>query len=263
MKRALLIGVLLFLCGVVLFAQDTPAPTKPTPEPPVSTEQKQGSLPIDVLSDTQGVDFRPYLRSVVLPTVRENWYALVPDEARAPISKKGNVTIEFAIHKDGRVRGMRFVESYGDVAMDRAAYGGISASNPFPPLPDKFQGEYLALRFHFYYNPDKSSPPDLETKDSPKQGVTVSLFPHGKVVVPVGGSQTFKATVTGTANTVLEWRVEGLCTDVACGTVDDGVYVAPKAPPSPPWVRVTVSSVTDPSARASAMIHILQPGSLH
>ena len=34
--------------------------------------------------------------------------------------------------------------------------GRITASNPFPPLPGEFQGKYLALRFHFYYNPDKS-----------------------------------------------------------------------------------------------------------
>jgi hypothetical protein len=43
----------------------------------------------------------------------------------------------------------------GDTALDRAAWGGITASNPFPPLPTDFGGQYLALRFRFYYNPDK------------------------------------------------------------------------------------------------------------
>ena len=47
----------------------------------------------------------------------------------------------------------------GDVALDRAAWAGISGSNPFPPLPTDFTGPYLALRFRFYYNPDKA---DLE-----------------------------------------------------------------------------------------------------
>ena len=42
------------------------------------------------------------------------------------------------------------------MALDRAAYGGITASNPFPPLPSEFTGQYLGLRFTFYYNPDKS-----------------------------------------------------------------------------------------------------------
>ncbi len=113
---------------------------------------------MDVLSDTQGVDFGSYL-SRVLQSVRVNWYQLVPEVARPPIMKKGKVSIEFVILKDGRVAGMRVVGPSGDVALDRAAWGGISGSNPFSPLPGEFRGPYLALRFHFYYNPDKG---DLE-----------------------------------------------------------------------------------------------------
>jgi TonB family protein len=111
--------------------------------------------PLDVLSDTMGVDFGPYLTRV-LHDVRENWYNLIPEAARAPIMKKGKVSIEFVILKDGKVAGMHYVAGSGDVALDRAAYGGITASNPFPPLPGEFGGPYLALRFHFFYNPDKS-----------------------------------------------------------------------------------------------------------
>jgi len=112
---------------------------------------------LDVLSDTMGVDFGPYLARV-LHDVKQNWYDLIPESARPPIMKKGKVAIEFAILKDGSVRGMRLEDggSSGDPALDRAAWGGITASNPFPPLPDEFKGQYLALRFHFFYNPDRS-----------------------------------------------------------------------------------------------------------
>jgi TonB family protein len=110
---------------------------------------------LDVLSDTMGVDFGPYLQRV-LHDVKENWYRIIPESARAPLMKKGKVSIEFAITKDGRVAGLQYVSSSGDVALDRAAYGGITASNPFPPLPAKFSGKYLALRFHFFYNPDSA-----------------------------------------------------------------------------------------------------------
>jgi TonB family protein len=119
---------------------------------------KQGGVavgPMDVLSDTMGVDFGPYLARV-LHDVRENWYRIIPESARAPLMKKGKVSIEFAILKNGQVAGLQIVGSSGDVALDRAAYGGITASKPFPPLPTEFGGQYLALRFHFYYNPDKS-----------------------------------------------------------------------------------------------------------
>jgi TonB family protein len=115
---------------------------------------------LDVLSDTMGVDFGPYLARV-LHDVKMNWYNLIPESARPPIMKKGKVAIEFAIMKDGRVAGMRLEQggSSGDPALDRAAWGGITASDPFPPLPSEFGGQYLALRFHFYYNPDRG---DLE-----------------------------------------------------------------------------------------------------
>jgi TonB family protein len=110
---------------------------------------------LEILSDTQGVDFGPYLQRI-LQEVRENWYRAIPESAEM---KKGKLQIEFAITKDGKVADMRLTYPSGDVALDRAAWAGISASNPFPPLPTDFTGPYLALRFRFYYNPDKA---DLE-----------------------------------------------------------------------------------------------------
>jgi TonB family protein len=120
---------------------------------PLGGGSKVGSG-IDVLSDTMGVDFGPYL-SRVLAVVRMNWYNLIPEEARPPLLKRGKVAIEFAILPDGKVAGMRLTGQSGDSALDRAAWGGISASNPFSPLPSQFHGPYLALRFYFYYNPDR------------------------------------------------------------------------------------------------------------
>lgn len=113
---------------------------------------------LEVLSDTEGVDFGPYLSRVV-QSVRLNWYRLIPDEARAPLLKKGKVSIEFMILPDGKMAGIRISESSGNIAMDRSAWGGVTASAPFAPLPEEFDGPYLALRFHFQYNPSKR-PPD-------------------------------------------------------------------------------------------------------
>jgi TonB family protein len=107
---------------------------------------------LDVLSDTMGVNFGPYLSRIVA-VVRMNWYNLIPEEARPPLLKKGKVAIEFVILPDGKVAGMRLIGESGDIALDRAAWGGITASNPFSPLPSEFHGPYLALRFRFFYNP--------------------------------------------------------------------------------------------------------------
>jgi TonB family protein len=110
---------------------------------------------LDILSDTMGVDFSPYLQRV-LHSVRQNWYTLIPEIARPPLLQQGKVTIEFVIGKNGTVTGMRLSGPSGDVSLDRAAWGGITASNPFPPLPGEYRGDHLALRFHFYYNPDRN-----------------------------------------------------------------------------------------------------------
>jgi TonB family protein len=110
---------------------------------------------LEVLSDTMGVDFGPYLQRV-LHDVRQNWYNAIPESAQW---KKGKLAIEFAITKDGKVAGMKLVLSSNDTPLDRAAWAGITASDPFPPLPSEFPGPYLALRFVFFYNPSKE---DLE-----------------------------------------------------------------------------------------------------
>ena len=114
----------------------------------------------EVLTDTQGVDFGPYLSKVV-GNVRGNWYILIPREA-APGMKSGKVAIEFAILRDGKIGGMKLVGSSGDVALDRAAWGGITSSVPFADLPAEFTGPYLALRFRFFYNPMKG---EIESND--------------------------------------------------------------------------------------------------
>ena len=109
--------------------------------------------PYEILSDTMGVDFGPYLQRV-LHDVKQNWYAIIPESALPPLLKRGKVSIEFSILKNGQAVTMAYIAGSGDVALDRAAYGGITASNPFPPLPREYAGQALRLRFTFYYNPD-------------------------------------------------------------------------------------------------------------
>jgi len=62
--------------------------------------------------------------------------------AYPPTSKKGKVSITFHILKDGHITDMVLVEKSGDSAMDWAAYGSITASNPLPSLPAEFGCKY-------------------------------------------------------------------------------------------------------------------------
>jgi len=109
---------------------------------------KSGST-LELLSDPQGVDFRPYL-IMVLSAVRRNWYAVMPESAK--LGRRGRTAIQFAINKDGRVPKLVIASPSGTEALDRAAVAGISASNPFPPLPREFPGFQIRLQLVFLYN---------------------------------------------------------------------------------------------------------------
>lgn len=108
---------------------------------------------MEILSDTRGVDFGPYLKRLRI-TVEDHWYPLIPEVALPPITKRGRVIIEFSIKKDGSIQGLRIVDGSGDSALDRAAYGALTNSNPLPRLPVEFSGDFLQIRAAFYYNPD-------------------------------------------------------------------------------------------------------------
>jgi TonB family protein len=110
---------------------------------------------MEILSDTLGVDFGPYMKRLHF-TVQNHWDPLIPESALPPVMKKGVVMVEFSITKDGRVEGMKLISSSGDVALDRAAWGAITDAIPLPKLPVQFSGEYLTIRARFYYNPDKA-----------------------------------------------------------------------------------------------------------
>jgi TonB family protein len=105
---------------------------------------------VDVLSDTMGVDFGPYIDRVIYDTKRA-WYPIIPEEAQPPLLKQGVVQIRFKIKPDGTVTEMHLDGPSGDVALDKAAWAAINYAG-YPPLPKNFKGPYLELRFYFLYN---------------------------------------------------------------------------------------------------------------
>jgi len=111
-----------------------------------------GSGGVEVLSDTQGVDFSSWLLRWHRETER-TWDPLIPDEVNPPISKKGEVDIRFRVLPNGRImEGSMVLEGRsGDTGLDRAAWGALTGSN-YPPLPREFHGPYLELRARFLYN---------------------------------------------------------------------------------------------------------------
>src|SRR5208282_3074619 len=54
---------------------------------------------VEILTDTMGVDFGPYLTRIV-QIVKQNWYSIMPPSVYPPIFKQGKLAIEFEILKD-------------------------------------------------------------------------------------------------------------------------------------------------------------------
>jgi len=102
-----------------------------------------------LLSDPQGVDFKPYLLQV-LASVRRNWLLVIPQDAR--MGRRGQTVIQFIIDKHGGVPKVVIATPSGIAAFDRAAVAGISASYPFPPLPTGYKGDEIRLQLAFSYN---------------------------------------------------------------------------------------------------------------
>jgi outer membrane biosynthesis protein TonB len=110
-----------------------------------------GIGPVQVLTPLEGIDFNDYLKRVI-DSVRRNWYAVMPESAM--LGDKGHVMLQFRIMRDGSVptgEPNRLLGS-GKEPLDRAAISAIRSSNPFEPLPPKFSGPYIELRFMFLYN---------------------------------------------------------------------------------------------------------------
>jgi TonB family protein len=117
--------------------------------PPIPGSQGAEVLP-QLLTNPQGVDFVPYLRQILV-TVRRNWLSVIPESVKYG-GRRGMSGIQFAIGRDGKVIKLVIESGSGTEALDRAAVAGISASNPFPPLPGEFKGDRIVVQFNFSYN---------------------------------------------------------------------------------------------------------------
>jgi outer membrane biosynthesis protein TonB len=106
---------------------------------------------VQILSDTQGVDFSAYMRKLHYD-IQRNWDPLIPEEVQAPLLKKGVVGIIFSILPDGQIGGVKLETTSGDMALDKAAWYAITSEGQFPPLPKQFHGPNLELRVGFFYN---------------------------------------------------------------------------------------------------------------
>lgn len=133
--------------GIVVGDMDQLPMMSDTVRRPGAPPRTQSSL--ELLSDPMGVDFKPYLIRI-LATVRRNWFSVMPESVH--LGRRGKCILQFAIDRNGQVPKLVISMPSGADPLDRAAVAGISASVPFPPLPNEFKGKEIRLQFAFAYN---------------------------------------------------------------------------------------------------------------
>jgi TonB family protein len=102
-----------------------------------------------ILSDTQGVNFGPWLTAVYF-RVRNNWYSVIPQVYRSGL--KGVVVIVFDVRRNGSLEDLEIVRSSNFSPYDRAAISSLKLSEPLPNFPDAFKKDRLTLQFTYLYN---------------------------------------------------------------------------------------------------------------
>ena len=122
-------------------------------QPVKDAAQGPADTGLDVLSDTQGVNFDPYLKGV-LTSIHDTWLPLLPPEARPPKLEQGDSVVRFTIGPTGKILAMHLDGGTRDTNLDNAAWGAISRVGHFPALPEGFTGPSLQLRIHFRVNMD-------------------------------------------------------------------------------------------------------------
>jgi len=110
-----------------------------------------GTGGMEVLSDTQGVDFSAWLRRMH-DEVQHNWEPLLPEETEAPLLKQAETYVRVKINPDGSIADIHLDGPSGDMAIDKSCWGAITSEGQFPPLPHQFHGPFLELRLHFMVN---------------------------------------------------------------------------------------------------------------
>jgi TonB family protein len=143
--------LLLGVVGVVintghLLAQTTPNPSlDPNAPSGVSQSARYQVLGVDILTDTQGVNFGPYIDQVI-QTLSDTPR---PAITRAGFDNEPTALLSFTVTADGKVTTLHLDERSNYAALDRAAWSSISKVKALPPLPKQFTGTTLRLRVQY------------------------------------------------------------------------------------------------------------------
>ena len=143
----LLLGIAgLLINGPHLLAQNAPIPFLDADATTATILPHKGPFSgIEILTDTQGVDFGPYIKQVVQKISEGS----STKEIGADSDHDRTSVLSFTITPDGKISALHLDESSRDSGLDRAAWQSITQAKTFPSLPKDFHGAGLRLRVRY------------------------------------------------------------------------------------------------------------------
>jgi TonB family protein len=156
-EKTVRLFALVLLTAITLQADARGGSINLTPQSGAAGQTARGSIALEVLTQTEGVDFNGYLHNVYM-AAKKRWLANMPPSVAR--GNKGITSVEFRILQDGTVpkEFMKMKSASGKADLDEASLAAIQGAAPFGKLPDKFSAPYFELRFTFYYNLQPSQP---------------------------------------------------------------------------------------------------------
>ncbi len=67
------------------------------------------------------------------------------------LGEEGRLILRFTILKDGRLAGVKLIESSGYRLLDEEAIRAVKAAAPYPPIPDRLKKDHLNILANFTY----------------------------------------------------------------------------------------------------------------
>ena len=121
---------------------EAPAPAI-TREKEVEAPQLTSNNPITV--EVENFAFSYYLALI------ENRVGGMWNPPKGLVVSHPSVTVRFEILRNGRISSPEIARSSGQSFFDLSAMRAVQEADPFPPLPDGFDGDRLTVNFIFHY----------------------------------------------------------------------------------------------------------------
>ena len=145
LRCSLMTAALLGLAGrgVMGFAQNVPMQVAAW-----DTGRSRSSVGVDILSDTQGIDFSPYVRQILKAT-NGSWQQVLAKDGRPAVKADAVTLIRIEVGRDGKLRSMQLEGDGRAAALDKAAWHSLAQLGSTGSLPPAYTGSGFAMRVHF------------------------------------------------------------------------------------------------------------------